>query len=393
MMIDGTIHARGSSQFQQRQANEAKLGAYYTDPDHCERIHKLFSFSTEEETSVLEPSIGNGLAVRLATDAEHNEKVRIFGVEINAEVAEQQQENPVYESILKADFLSEVFITNSSFSMVFANPPYMEDNSYENTVGTRMSRRTEFLFLEKCTNYLKSGGILCWIIPYRIFIEDSYIGFMMSRYKLLKVYKMDDKEFAKWGQVVVVAEKRPCSTGILKDDRMKMQAALTLENIGYLPSQVEDSEKIAVPPSEASKVANFRTIVFDAKAAQAWVDQHPEVLDQLNAHIRARTGIKRKTDTVYTPPKEPSMASISLLAACGIGNGLVGSVEAGTLHLQRGSVKIEKQVTVDEKDNSDGTKTAIMTERSFSVTRQILIETNGTIRDLTKKDEDAELVS
>lgn len=388
------ITERGSSQFQQRKANEMKLGAYYTDPGHCERICRLFSFSTEEETSVLEPSIGNGMAVKLATDALNNEKIRIFGVEINAEVAEQLQRDTLYEAVLKADFLKDVMITNSCFSFVFANPPYMNDYSFERSLGMK-SERMEYQFLEKCTTYIKPHGILCWIIPYRIFIEDYYIGYMMSRYEILKVYKMDDKEFAKWGQVVIIAERRAYSlSGCLKEDRIKMQEALKLEDIPYLPYEVGDEEKIVVPPSAANKVVNFKPKVFDANQAEEWVKQHPEVVEPLNAHIRAKTGIKKSIGgDVYTPPREPSKASIALLAACGVGNGLVGSVEEKNLHLQRGSVTIEKKCVVDEKVGTNGTKSAVMTERSYSVTRQILIESDGTIRDITKKEDDAEEVS
>ena len=384
MMVNTNVLGRGSSQFQQKKANEAKLGAYYTDPGHCERINKLFSFSEEEETSVLEPSMGNGLAVRLATGADRNAKIRIFGVEINATVAEEQQKNPLYESVLKADFLKEVFITNSCFSFVFANPPYMDDFDYDRVAGVK-AKRTELLFLERCTLYLKANGILCWIIPHRIFIENSYIGYMLSRYEILSVYKMDDKEYQKWGQVVIIARKRPCSIGIFQKDREAYQQAMVLENIGYLPYEVAEEDKVIVPPSDALKVKSFRTIVFDSKAAQLWTEQHPEVLEPLNARIRAATGIKKgKGRNFYTPPKEPGAASVALLAACGIGSGLVGSVEDGNLHLQRGSVKIEKTSTIDRDGNSES---VVEIERTFSVTRQIIIESNGSIRDITQKEE------
>lgn len=73
---------------------------------------------------------------------------------------------------------------------------------------------------------------------------------------------------------------------------------------------------------------------------------------------------------------------MALLAACGIGSGLVGSVEDGNLHLQRGSVKVEKVSTIDEDGES-----AVEVERTFSVTRQIIIESNGSIRDITQKEE------
>jgi|GEM_PF-1518069 len=374
---------RGTNQFAQKRSNEAKLGAYYTDPEHCARIRNLFRFSDEEETCVLEPSMGDGVAVREATGAEENPRIRIFGVEINADVAEQQQKNPLYETVLKADFLRDVFITNSSFSFVFGNPPYMEEADLYG-VGARM--RTEFLFLKKVTDYLKPNGIICWVIPYNRFVEESTIGFFMSRYTILSVYKMDDKEFAKWKQVVVIAKKRGCSVGVRREDREIMQGQMVLENIPYLPRECKEEEKIAVPVSEACNVKNFRTITFDPVAAQEWVKTHPECVSSIDAHIRQNTGILGKGNEVYTPPKEPSAASIALLAACGVGNGLVGSVEERNLHLQRGSVHVDTVKTIESKPERNGYTSETLVERSFSVTRQILIESDGTIRDITKKE-------
>lgn len=380
------VIGRGANQFHQKKANEAKLGAYYTDPVHCTWLSSLFSFSTEEETSVLEPSVGDGTAVKLVTDAENNPKIRIFADEINKAVAEELEKDPCFEVVLAADFKSEVFISNNVFSFCFGNPPYMEEmdfDGYRRFGGYSAKERVEKVFLEKVTNYLKPGGIICWVIPHRVLIEDSYCSFWMSRYETLGIYKFHEKEFAKWGQVAVVGRKRSCSVGVVKEHRIAFQERIALDNLDLVPTDVPENERISVPTSPANKVLNFRTIAFDTDAADKWVKEHPECISSLNDVISARTGVKKYgSDSVYAPPKKLSPQNLALLTACGVGSGYAGTVEEGNLHLQRGSVTIK----VEEEVQQESGKSAILSVKKRSITNIVLIESDGTITDLVKTD-------
>lgn len=381
------VVGRGYDKFHQKQANEAKLGAYYTDPEHCAFLGKLFEFSKEEETCVLEPSAGNGLAVKLVTGAQENSKIRIFADEIDADVASVLTEDPCFEKVLAADFKSDVYITNNAFTFCFGNPPYMDELNFERSYGDR-AERTEKVFLDKVGNYLKPGGIICWVIPHRVFVEDSYLGMWMRRYETLAIYKFHEKEFAKWGQVAVIGRKRPVSVAVMKEDRAVFQERCRLENLAEVPFG-ECEEKIMVPPSPTSGIRDFHTYKFDAEAADAYVKAHPEVVENLNQAIAARTGIKSYDDSeVYVPPKRLSPQNLALLTACGVGSGFAGSVEEGTLHLQRGSVSITTEQRV-EKNGSDTTATLV--ERKRSTTNIVLIESDGTIRDLVKTQEPTEV--
>lgn len=383
------VVGRGFNKFQQKQANEAKLGAYYTDPEHCYFLGKLFEFSKEEETCALEPSAGNGLAVKLVTGAESNPKIRIFADEIDSDVAEELKKDTCFEAVLKADFKSDVMISNNVFSFCFGNPPYMDELDFERSYGVK-KERTEKVFLDKVTNYLKPGGIICWVIPHRVFVEDNYIAPWMRRYETLAVYKFHEKEFAKWGQVAVIGRKRSVSVPVAKDDRVAFQERCRLENLSEVPFE-ECTEKIVVPPSPTSGIRRFETIVFDAEEAEEYVKDHPDVVAGLNAAIAARTGIKSKNNDVdtYEPPKQLSPQNLSLLTACGVGSGFAGSAEEGTLHLQRGSVTITTEQRV-EKNGSD--RTATLVERSRSTVNIVLVESDGTIRDLVKTQEAPEEV-
>lgn len=378
------VVGRGFNKFQQKQANEAKLGAYYTDPEHCAFLGKLFEFSKEEETCVLEPSVGNGLAVKLVTGAMENPKIRIFADELDDSVAAGLKGDRCFEKILTADFKSDVYISNNAFTFCFGNPPYMDELNFERSYGAKVER-TEKVFLDKVTNYLKPGGIICWVIPHRVFIEDTYTSFWMARYETLAVYKFHEKEFAKWGQVALIGKKRPYKVGITKESRIPFQERFRLENLPEVPF-TEPSEKIVVPSSPTTGIAKFQTIRFDAKAADEYVKEHPEVVANLNASIAVCTGLKSYDDTqIYEPPKKLSGQNLALLTACGVGSGYAGSVEEGTLHLQRGSVSIVTERHIEKGSVND--RSATLVERTRSTTNIVLIESDGTIRDLVKAQE------
>ena len=57
---------RQQSTFSRTMDNMEKMGAYYTDIEHCIDISKQLKFP-ETEVSVLEPSIGDGSAVLAVT--------------------------------------------------------------------------------------------------------------------------------------------------------------------------------------------------------------------------------------------------------------------------------------------------------------------------------------
>ena len=65
------------SEFSRTKANEAKMGAYYTDVGHCVSIGRFLQFP-EDEVCCLEPSIGDGKAV-LAVTGKDNERVDLCG--------------------------------------------------------------------------------------------------------------------------------------------------------------------------------------------------------------------------------------------------------------------------------------------------------------------------
>ena len=176
------------STFSRSLANEAKLGAYYTDLTQCACIRKLLQFSEDKPTCVLEPSIGDGQACLTVT---RGANTVLFGVELNQETAQSTTEalGDSLEKCLCADFLSGVQISNKVFSFVFSNPPYGT-----NTEGDRL----ETLFLEKLYNYIRQQGVLVWVVPKYVLEDPTHQRCLLSRFSVEKLYRFQDSVYGQF---------------------------------------------------------------------------------------------------------------------------------------------------------------------------------------------------
>lgn len=364
--------------FEQRRSNIMKMGAYYTDTEHCKDIYKMFRFSKEEETCVLEPSIGDGSAVKAVTDVEHNSNIKILGVELNDGVADETKKDPFITAVTKADFISGFIMSHKSVSFCFGNPPYSDDLEIAGTheVTLKNKDRLERKFLEKVSMYLKSNGILCWVIPHRVLIENGYSSFWLSRYETLKIYKFRPSEYKKWGQVVIVGKRRPMNVGITVEEREKFQEEIALEKLQELPTFFCEEEKIDIPPSSLQSIKLFRSKVFDVESANEYCASHPtEMLDGLFCPVNQVLKIEEANmDEVFYPPIPLKKSNKAMLISCGIGAGKAGE-DGVNLHLQRGSVTTYEETEIDP----DSRKEIVRTKSKVNL---IIVQDDGTITEL-----------
>ena len=327
---------RKQSSFHQKRMNEAKLGAYYTDPEHCKMISELLEFPEDEEVSCLEPSIGNAEAVVLVTKRRENPKIFIFGVELNKETARQVQENVLVEDCIYGDFLNDAMITENAFSFCFANPPYGESDG----------KRLEVSFLRKLKPYLMPEAVLVYVIPHYVASDKQFLRQWHSHFYTECVYKFHENEFKKWKQVVLIGRKR---AEIMDSDYADLEKLLKeVDTIPLLP-KCYTGEKITVYPSPNKGVAMFCKKIFDAEKAE--MSLRKSVLKGLvNQKIEVQKFI---TDRLSRPPIMPNAGQMYLMAISGAGQGRVGTEEAKDQHLQRGVVTNveESEYRLDENGN------------------------------------------
>lgn len=334
------------SNFSRNIANIAKAGAYYTDLEHCRRISKMFKWP-DEEVCILEPSAGDGSAVKAVTKGCSNRK--IFAVEIDGEAAEELKDDDELCAVLHADFF-DCKISNKTFSFVFSNPPYIDGVD----VG-----RMEVAFLKRITQYIKMGGILVYVIPLNVVLSEEFRKFFDDKYERLEVFRFLDEEFEIFHQVVVVARR------IERQEKTKQFEEICVDDFKILPEEWDDDKKIIVNPSKESAIKLFTTISFDAKEAyRNMIRCNPQKKNVDNI------GIKPYVESnLPQPPIMPNVNTMYLLSTLGCGSGKAGTPEKKDEHLQRGSAKPKEDTYEEVNENGD---IEIVTRRTTKIMVTIL---------------------
>lgn len=351
--------------FSRSMANDLKMGAYYTNLDHCRRIGNILEFPDGDEVCVIEPSIGDGTAVLAVTGKKEKESnFKIFGVELNSNTYEEIKNNELLDFIRNADFLNGVKISHNVFSFCFANPPYGELQDEKERLETK--------FVEKLHHYMMPGGILALVIPYYVLKDDSFLKVYFARFNPLATFRFDDDIYSQFQQIVVIGAKRN-SIGYMRNwYDLYYEQISEKEKLAYLPAVDEEIKtRIKVMPSYEKDIEYFTTLAFDSKAAGEELINSTlysivigkAFVPPFNATKLGRPPVPLKKDLLY------------LCAISGGGQGLVGSEESTDLHLQRGSVKtvVDREVVT----NGDGSSELIETTRARVCLN--VIQNDGTI--------------
>lgn len=357
--------------------NLAAAGAFYTDKAHCEILAPLFKWP-DDEVCVLEPSIGDGSAVKAITNKEANENIKIFGVELKEPVANEVKKDPLIEDCLNADFTNGVVIKNNAFSFCFGNPPYMDDDDTDD--GKR--GRLEKTFLEKVTgSYLKKGGILVWVIPYTRFSDESTLRYLVGHYEFLHVWKFQEYEYKKWHQIVFIGRKTDTRIAVA-DEIARVREKYSSEDIvPTLPMTFEGTElfeSIEVYPTKSADITLFAPKEFNPLAALNFFSEKPD-LDDYHRLIGKRATQKEYASTeLGAPPIPLKKDSLYLMATSGVGQGLAGTL-GKDMHLQRGVAEVVEEAKYNSDPNKkDGSGDTVKVTTRAKVTMSI-IETNGDI--------------
>lgn len=323
------------NQFLQTRMNQAKLGAYYTDPQHCRWLADLLKFPEGEEVFCLEPAIGDAEAVCLVTGKKENPHIHIYGVDLNENTADTANQNPAVEECLWGDFLSDIIVSPKAFSFCFSNPPYGDENG----------KRIEVKFLRKIIPCLMQRAVLVYVIPQYVAVSHDFQEVWNSFFELECGYRFHQKEFERWKQVVLIGRKRDRENERQEGKRLQWDGK---EEMPLLPVKF-DGEKIQIPASSGRELSVFTTKDFNYTRALPFL-QRSMLADLVEDKIQQEMYI---TDRLGEPPIMPNAGQMYLMAISGAGQGLVGSESTKDLHLQRGSVKNveESEFLNDENGN------------------------------------------
>ena len=341
--------------FSRTMYNEAKLGAYYTDTEHCASLRPLFNWTGK--FNAIDPSIGDGAAL-IETVGSDNDLATLYGVELNDHTAAQTEQNPHIEALVLGDFTTDLLCTKNVFDFVFTNPPYIEVE--ENGKKERMEQH----FLDNIggnaskEGIIKKGGILVAVINYKFFSSRSTLRYLVNRFDILHVWKFRPSEYAKFHQVVVVA--RRCGNRVTMVDAMnEIEASYDSEDkIEELPEVLpkELVGTVDVPTSQEGALKRFTTKTFDAYGAFDFLLNanitNDKQMDDMKRWEGKKLSEKAHSDlSIGRPPIMPGDGVIYTAMVCGAGNGITGE-EGVDMHLQEGiSEKVENvEYIPDEND-------------------------------------------
>lgn len=364
------------SGFSRNRYNEAKMGAYYTDLAHCKSIAGMFRFPAQQEVSVLEPSIGDGSAVAAVcglSEEDQESNIKIFGVELDANVARETGEKPFMEECIRADFTDGVKISNNVFSFVFSNPPYIQSETEE-------GERLEMKFLRKISeSYIKRGGILVWVVPYRVISDPRHFKYLFDRYERLALFRFREEEYKKYGQVVFVGRRVATNIHLAPEIQEEAKVYAYESEIPVLPVTFEGSDlyrSIEVIDSASDNVKLFAAKEFDREGTLRFLAGFTEGEDYRKMMNNFLTVKPYTASDLGKPPIPLKKDSMYLLATSGAGQGKAGTLGVD-LHLQRGVAEVVEDKDYRADPNNKDKEMLVVT--SHTRVTMTLIETDGKI--------------
>jgi len=350
--------------------NDSKLGAYYTDKEHCRRMGRMVRFLSE--ATVLEPSMGDASALEsfLSTcEKVDGKKIYTYGVEMQKDAYEIGKERVTYS--LWADFLYGTKLQSKAFGVCFTNPPYGE--------GEDRADRLEKQFIEAIYPAMVAEGLLVAVLPYQLFKLHLSLRSLFERFSFAKedIFRFDDSEYAKYHQLVVFARRR-VRQGYSAESYAEIKKLFEADepDFPYLPKEDDEVPRVYdVAEAKDEKVEVFAPVSFDEKAAADGLAGSP-----LYRKLRLMTkpglfhGLR-----IGNPPAPLKKDLLYLTAIAGGGQGKAGSVEEGTFHLQRGTVKaVTEEIPItDEKGDVIGVE-----EKTHSQISMNIIEPSGKVSSL-----------
>jgi hypothetical protein len=359
------------STFSRSLANEAKMGAYFTDKRVCKKIASYIDFGSNN-VNILEPTIGDASAILTITEGKEN--VSIFGVELDKERYEQAKKhiesNLLYRVIL-SDFL-KARITHDKMDMVFANPPYlkMEDGKIRNNL------------LNEMTRYISKGGLLVYVVGRSLLENEMFRKYLVANYTNIKIVRFPTTEEYKqeygvsyqfFNQICIFAYKRQRHL-LMNEEEFKEEITafnsvfneeVELELISYQQSPIF---KIMTSHSTQS-INDFKGNIVDVKSTLSSMGYGMYMINKRKSFLSLL-----KISIGNTPPIDPKKEHKYFIAISAT-SAIIG--EEGEKHMLRTFVTTSKTSSI-EQDDETGDKVKVVERTNAKVVANVL-NADGTI--------------
>jgi hypothetical protein len=288
-------------------AGKTRLGFYPLPLFEAQRIRRYLVFPGL--SSAIDPCVGDGAAFEAITSGA---EVLRYGIELDTYRAEQARQR--IPNIVQGNTL-EVQCPVECFALLYLNPPY------DWALGPAESHRTEPAFLSHTYRWLKTGGVLVFVIPGDRLAECSQI--LATHFRDARVYRLGASECVRYKQVVVIGARRSRREKERLTDNDITRARL------YYASLARNQSQIPVLPSEPE----LRYAVPESGPAQLVhrglpLDEIEDLLPQSPAYRQAGRILFAESVSATGRPLTPLHAGhVGLLACSGLLNGIFGSAD------------------------------------------------------------------
>ena len=344
-----------------RPHGKTKLGFFPLPIAEAERLRNCLTFPFE--FSALDPCVGNGVAF---THLLHGVTAHRYGIEIDANRAEQARALGI--KTLQANTM-DVRCQAEAVSLLYLNPPY----DWE--CGESNNQRLELVFLEHSYRWLKTGGVLVFVIPQSRLAKCARL--LSEHFTDVRVFRLTELPCLQYKQIVVLATRRKRHS--------KVTDAVLLDGVRYLEALATKSElePLSANPEFQYEVPASEQVVLTHVGIP--LDEVEDLLLESAAYRQAGRVLLPKLNDVKGRPLTPLHGGhVGLLCTAGMLNGVFGEGENRHIAHWR-SVKFTDHW---EEEEEDGTK--ILHDRERFSHELTLVFANGKAQILTHEKKEPE---
>jgi hypothetical protein len=312
---------------------------FYPFPQHLvPHVAKWLSVPAPERTVFLDPCAGEGEAINLLADSCGIPSTNILCSELDEQRAEACRSLGLLT--VTGDALSGVHYPRCS--LLWLNPPYDMSDS---------GRRMETLFLGRFTEILRRGGVLAFIVPFRILLKDEYQAFPRN-YKNIRILLFPEAD-NQYGQCVVLATRLYGKTE--KEDRNWQDQLAHPRSLEEAPEHLYQ-----VPPCPLPE--NLEEKFFSETLTDDMIDSLVSQQDNLASAMIVEKAFSANKLKTLMPLRSGHQA---LVLATGAFDGVYTSPEDGnTLVVLGKTVTVETKVEKDDAKEDDSARVIRIAPRS-----------------------------
>lgn len=278
-----------------------KLGYYPLPIEEAQNIRRLLIGSGPYHA--IDPCAGDGSALLEIT---RKTEANLAAIEIDADraaVCAQWAIATVHGSVF------ECKVQADSCSLLYLNPPY------DTELGPHHNRRMESVFLEHCYRWVRTDGVLVFVIP--VSALNSCARLLASQFDRVNVFRLEHPECLRFHQIVLFGTRKK------SHQRGEPKGVDSLLRAGYRPSLIpvlrpDVSECYFIPPSQPT------TIHYSGLP----LDEIEDATERSVAMQHARGVLVRRQQKMSGRPVTPlHKGHVGLLACSGMLNGFFGEGE------------------------------------------------------------------